>query len=118
MVVVQPESDPLAEAFPFLSIGEHALAAAPVEFDHAERLDLLLAADAKLLLDFDLDRKTVRVPPSFAQHASSLHRAVTTKQILHRASKHVVNARTPIRRRAGPSKNTNVGAPARASSVC
>ena len=99
MVVVEPVPDARAEPLPLVAIREHALAAAPIELDHAERLDLLLAADAELLLDLDLDRQAVRVPAGLSRHAKSLHRAIAAEQILDRAREHVVNARTSVRRR-------------------
>jgi hypothetical protein len=62
IVVVEPVADPLAQPLPVAAVGEHALAAQPVELGHAELLDVLLAADAQPLLDLDLDRQPVRVP--------------------------------------------------------
>ncbi len=59
----------------------------------------LLAADAELLLDLDLDRQAVRVPSRLARHAKSLHRAVAAEEILDRAREDVMDARAAVRRR-------------------
>src|SRR6185437_3107447 len=80
VVVVEPVADARAQPLPLLAVLEHALAAEPVELRYAERLDLLLAADAELLLDFDLDRQAVGVPPGFALDAIALHCAVTAEE--------------------------------------
>src|SRR6476659_4671750 len=79
IVVVKPESNPLAQAFPLLAILEHTLAAQPIEFGDTERFDLLLSTDTELLFDLDLHWKTVRVPAGFARDAHALHRAVAAK---------------------------------------
>src|SRR5262249_48298255 len=70
-----------------------------IELRNAERLDLLLAADAEVLLDFDLDRQTVRVPSRLARHPKPLHGPVPAEEIFNRPREDVVDARTSVRRR-------------------
>src|SRR5262249_37061744 len=81
------------------AILEHAFATEPVELRDAERFDLLLATDAELLLDLDLDGQAVRVPARFARHAKSLHRAIAAEKIFDRAREDVMDAGLAVRRR-------------------
>src|ERR1051325_8724613 len=99
MLVVEPVADSFAQPLPVAAILEDALAAAPIKFGDADRFDLLLAADAELFLDLDLDRQTVRVPPRLASDAIPLHRAMTAEEILDRAGEDVMDAGAAIRRR-------------------
>ena len=99
MLVVEPVADARAQSLPLVAILEHALAAEPVELRDAQRLDLLLAADAELLLDLDLDRKAVRVPARLALDAESFHRAMAAEQILERPRKDVMDAGSAVCRR-------------------
>src|ERR1043166_1159751 len=99
MLVVEPVRDARAQLLPITAILEDTLATEPVELGDAERFDLLLAADAELLLELDLDRKPMGVPSRFARHAESLHRPMAAKQVLDRSGEHVVDARLAVRRR-------------------
>ena len=71
IAVVEPEADALAQLLPVAAVLPDALAAEPVELLDADLFDLLLAADAELLLDFDLDGKAVRVPARLARDVES-----------------------------------------------
>src|SRR6185437_3462488 len=99
MLVIQPIADPRAQPLPVRPVREHAVAAAPIELRHAERLDLLLAADPELLLHFDLDREAVSVPARLSCDTIALHRPVSAEEILDRAREHVVDAWASVRRR-------------------
>ena len=113
MLVVEPVADARAQLLPLAAILEHALAAEPIELGDAERLDLLLAADAELLLDLDLDRQAVRVPARLSRDTEALHRAMAAEEILDRAREHVMDARPAVRRRRTFEEH-EVGAPSRA----
>src|SRR6185436_8985801 len=70
-----------------------------IELGDAQLLDLLLAADAELLLHLDLDRQAVRVPTGLAQHVEPLLRAMPGEQVLDRARKHVMDTGLAVRGR-------------------
>src|SRR5256885_1749592 len=99
MRVVEPVRHPRAQSLPIAPIGEHTLATQAIELGDAERFDLLLAADAERLFDFDLDRKAVGVPAGLSRDEKSLHRAMPAEEILDRPREHMVNARLAVRRR-------------------
>ncbi len=99
MRVVEPVSHPLAEFLPVRAILPHALAAKAIELLDAEFFDVLLAADAERLLDFDLHRQTVRVPSRLPRDVEPAHRAMPAEEILQRAREHVVDARPSVGRR-------------------
>src|SRR3970282_728067 len=73
VVHIDPEADALREGLPFLDVAEDALAAAAVELLDAELLDLRLALEAELALDFELDRKAVSIPAGLAGDAIAPH---------------------------------------------
>src|SRR5205085_11628359 len=54
---------------------------------------------------FDLDGETLCVPAGFARDVESLHRAMATEKILHRAREDVVDARPSVRRRRPLEEN-------------
>src|SRR5437773_5634091 len=99
MLVIEPVADARAQPLPVATVCEDALATQPIELGDTERLDLLLAADAELLLDLDLDRKPVRVPSGLAGHAIAFHRAVPAEEILDRPREDVMDARPSVRGR-------------------
>jgi len=84
MLVVEPIPHASAQTFPIAAVLEHALATEAIELADAQRFDLLLAADAELLFDFDLDGQAVRVPAGFSRHEKALHRSIATEEILDR----------------------------------
>src|SRR5207248_9305548 len=98
VVVVLPESHPLRHQPPVADVFVHALATEAVELGDAEFLDLLLAGDAQLLLDLQLDRQAVGVPAGLALDVEALHRPVAAEEILEGAGEYVVRTRPPVRR--------------------
>ena len=59
-------------------------------------IDVLLAGDAELLLDLDLDGQAVRVPASLARDVESFHRAMAAEEILHRPREYVMDSGTSV----------------------
>src|SRR5689334_14447969 len=96
VLVVEPVADARAQLLPIAAILEHALTTQPIELGNTECLDLLLAADAELFFDLDLDGQSMRVPTCFPRHTEALHRAVTTEEIFDRAREHVMDARLAV----------------------
>src|SRR5207237_530775 len=89
VAVVQPIADALTQLLPVGAIAPDTFAAHFVEALDTNLLDLLLCrANSEIgldsFLDFDFDRKAVRVPASFARHVIATHRTVPAEEILHR----------------------------------
>ena len=124
VVVVQPVADPLTQPLPVVLVAPYALATEAVERLDSERLDELLPAASsdllpahaslleqrrQLLLHLDLDRKPVRVPPGFPQHAVSTHRAMAAEEVLDRPGEDVVDARPSVRGRGSLEEHPRWG---------
>src|ERR1700680_1230230 len=101
------EFDPVADALghrpPLPLVGVDALEAGAIELGDAVGLDLpLAAAEARALLDLDLDRQAVSVPAGLAQHAVAALGAVAREQVLDHAGHdvpdvgHVVGSRRAL----------------------
>ena len=90
--IVQPVTDPLREALPFVLVGEDRLLAALVEPGDAALLDLLLVLDAEPFLRLDLDREAVRVPAGDAGDMAAEHGLVAAHQVLDGAADDVVQS--------------------------
>src|SRR5439155_27012923 len=75
------------------------LAAALVELRDAEGLDLVLRADAELLLDGDLDRQPVAVPAALALDVVAAHRLEARIDVLEHARQDMVRPGPPVRGR-------------------
>ena len=82
---VEPDAGALGHGLPLADVAEDALATAAVELLDAELLDLLLAGDAELLLDLQLNGQAVRVPSAAAQGAEAAHGLVAQDDVLERA---------------------------------
>ena len=95
---VQPDAGAVGHGLPFADVAEDALAAAAVELFDAELLDLLLAGDAELFLNLQLDREAVRVPSATAQGPEAAHGLVAEDDVLERAGEDVVDAGAAVRR--------------------
>ena len=54
---------------------------------------------AQALLDFMLDRQTVRIPAGFARHVVAAHGLVAREDVLERARQHMVDAGLAVRGR-------------------
>jgi hypothetical protein len=96
---VHPEADLVGELLPSLGVAEDALDAAVREGLDAVALDVGLAVDLQLLLDLDLDRQPVGVPPGLPGHVVALHGLEAREDVLHRAREHVPVVGHPVRRR-------------------
>ena len=96
MLVVEPEADPVGQLLPLGLVLEHALPRAGIELGDAERLDVLLAVDAELLLDLDLHRQAVRVPARDAGDLAPLHRVEPADKVLDGAREDVMDAGPPV----------------------
>ena len=99
MLGVDPVSDAIGHALPFLNIFPHRLPAQSIEFGDTEFLDVLLAFRADLLLDLELYRQPMRIPASLAQDVLALHGLVARDQVLESAREHVMQTRATVRRR-------------------
>src|SRR5690606_4146992 len=80
-------------------VGEDALPAYLIESRDTEPVDLLLAADAQLLLGLDLDRQPVRVPAGDAPGVLAAQGVVPADQGLDGAADDVLDAGPGGRRR-------------------
>src|SRR5690606_6725065 len=98
-VEIHPVAHPLAHPHPGVHIGEYRLAAALVERGDAVVFDLRLAGQAEGLLDLQLHRQPVAVPPGAPRDVVALHRAVAGEGVLERPGLHVVDAGRAVRRR-------------------
>ena len=63
-----------------------------VELGHAIFFNLPLAVEAKLFLNFDLDRQSVRIPAAAAQAIETLHHFVAREHVFESARQHVMAA--------------------------
>ena len=98
VVHVHPEADAVGHALPLADVAEDRLPAPLVEGLDAVRLDLLLAREAELALDLQLDGQAVRVPAALPRHAVAAHGAVARDQVLEDPRQHVVDAGVAVRR--------------------
>ena len=125
---VGPEGDPLGQRLPLTGVSEDRLDALLDEGLDAVLLDGRLAVEAQLLLDLDLDRQPVRVPPRLARHAPAAHRLVSREEVLDDAREHVAVVRQavgrgralvederPVRRRLGQRLLEDLAAPSRSA---
>ena len=98
MFEVDPEPHLFGHLGPVVDVVENTLPAELVERLDAVSLDILLAVQLQLLLDLDLDRQAVRVPPTLALGLESAHGLVAGKEVLHRPGEDVMNAGTAVGR--------------------
>ena len=77
----------------------HRLATSLVERRDAVLLDLLLAREAELLLDLELDGEPVAVPAALARDVAPAHRVEARIEVLEHPRPDVMDARTTVRRR-------------------
>ncbi len=99
VVEIDPERDPLGQPVPLGDVAEHALAAALVELGDPVTLDVLLAGEAELGLDRELDREPVAVPASLALDVVAAHRLVPREDVLEHSTQDVVRAGRSVRGR-------------------
>jgi hypothetical protein len=60
--------------------------------------DIILVLEPEHLLDFNLHRKSVRIPSRFSGDPVSFHRLVPADQVLQRATHDMMNTRFAVRR--------------------
>ena len=102
---IGPEADLVGEVLP------HALILPDVFLTVVDKrrdtvvLDLILAVDADLLLDLELDRKTVGIPAGLTRYHRTLHRVESRNHILERARLDMADVRLTIRRRRAIVEN-------------
>ncbi len=89
---IDPEADAAGDLIPFLQIGPDALTAFGIELVNAVGDDLVLALEAELLFDLDLDRQAVGIPAGLAFDAVALHGAQAADGVLDGAGDDMVNA--------------------------
>ena len=99
LVEVDPVADALGEPLELAHVSLDRLAAPLVELGDPERLDIALAGGADLLLDLELDRQAVTVPPALARHEVAGHRLEPGVDVLERAGLHMVHAGSAVRGR-------------------
>ena len=96
---VGPETDDIGELLPHALVLPDGLTALLDERLDAVRLDLLLAVDADLLLDFELDRQAVRIPASLPEDLLALHRSEARQHVLDDARQDMADMRLAVGRR-------------------
>ena len=84
--------DAVGQRRPVLDVALHRLPAALVERFDAVGLDLVLGAEAELLLDLELDRQPVAVPPALAGDVVAPHGLEAGVEVLEDPGPHVVQA--------------------------
>lgn len=92
VVEVDPVAHPGRELGEGVGVPGHGLTALGVELGDAVRLDVLLAVEAELLLDRELDRQAVAVPAGLAADVVALHGAEAREDVLEDAGLDVVGA--------------------------
>ena len=97
VVHVGPEADDFREVFPHALVFPDGLFAFGDERLETVLFDLLLAVEAELLLDFDLDRKTVGIPAGFPGDEIVLHGAVPRDHVLDDTGQDVTDVRFAVR---------------------
>ena len=107
VIHIRPESDGAGELFPHALIFPYTLLALLHEGLDAVSLDLILAFDADLLLDFQLYRKTVGVPAGLSRHLVSLHGAVAGNHILDDSGQHMADMGLSVGRRRSVIKHVD-----------
>ncbi len=96
VVQVDPVAHPGRQLGEGVGVPGHRLTALGVELGDAVRLDVLLAVEAQLLLDRQLDRQAVAVPAGLAAHVVALHGAEAGEDVLEDAGLDVVGARHAV----------------------
>ena len=108
---VGPVPDALGEPLELPHERQDRFTTQPRELLHADLLDdRLLARDAELLLDLDLDGESVRVPAGATGDEAALHRLVATEQVLVDARPHVVEPGLAVRRGRALVEDPRLGA--------
>ncbi len=97
VVQVDPVAHAGRELGERVGVAGHGLAALGVELGDAVRLDVLLAVEAQLLLDGELDGQAVAVPAGLAGHVVAAHRAEAGEDVLEDAGLDVVRAGHAVR---------------------
>ena len=114
---IDPVAEPLGHLLPFLDVLEHALPAFLDEGRDAVLLDRLLAGEAELLLDFELDRQAVGVPAALARDIEPAHGLVAREDVLERARQHMMDAGPAVGRRRPLVENVTRARPRFASAT-
>ena len=96
---VSPEADDIGELLPHALVLPDGLAALLDERLDAVCLDLFLAVDADLLLDFELNRQAVRIPASLSEDLLALHRGEARQHVLDDARQDMADMRLAVGRR-------------------
>ena len=89
---VHPIGDPFSQLLPFLDARKGRFAAEGIELFDAVFLDLAFLGETELLFNFDLNRKSVRVPTTASIDEVTLHRAEAWEHVLESPGQHVVYA--------------------------
>ena len=111
MFEIEPEADPLGQHLELVDIAVHTFLATGVELGDAVFLDVGLALEAKLLLDFDLDWQAVGVPAATcANDVPPAHALVAHNQVFGHTRFDVVNTGLAIRRWWPLEKDKWIGA--------
>ena len=99
MLHVAPVADGVAHLFPFVQVFPDGLLAGLDERLDAVLLDLLLAVEAELLFNLQLDRQAVGIPAGLTQDGIALHRAIARDEVFHRAGQDMADMRLAVRGR-------------------
>ena len=98
VVHIRPETDDAGEILPHRFVFPDTLLALLDKGRDAVFLDLLLALDADLLLDFQLHGKSVGIPSGLSGNLISLHRAVARHHVLDDSCQNMADMGLSVRR--------------------
>ena len=99
VVGVDPEPESLGLPLELTDVAPDGFPAQAVELGDPERLDVALALGADLLLDLELDREPVAVPPRLARDVVTRHRPEPGVDVLEGPRLRVVDRRLSVRGR-------------------
>ncbi len=96
VVHIRPIADASAHTLPLRLVREHALLAFFYERLYAVAFDVLLAVHTQSFFHFQLDGKSVRIPPRFSQNVVTFHSLVARYYVLHNARQYVSYMRLAV----------------------
>ena len=105
---VAPEANAVGHLLPHALVLPHGFLALLDEGLQAVLLDLLLAVQTQLLLDFELHGQAVGVPAGLAQHIFALHGLIARDQILDGAGFDVADVGLAVGRRRAVKEGEGV----------
>ena len=96
LVVVEPIADPIRQGLPIALVPEHTLPASAIELRHSESFDITLAVEVERLLDLDLHRKSVGIPPRDPGDRAPFQRVVTAHEVFDGTGEHMMDTGSSV----------------------